>query len=158
MLDFGTVPGWITSAGVLGILGIVVRWQLGLRKLNVEAQQVSVNAQQVHNADEADIRDHYAQEVAVLRQRLDEKDERHREAMATADLRHDQCIKSRDDMRKRLEVVEDRLLGTIRQFVTFQQKVGLAIPPAQRSPEIAAAIANLQPFIDKMSEWNGAGK
>jgi hypothetical protein len=28
----GTIPGWITSAGVIAILGIVVRWQLGLRR------------------------------------------------------------------------------------------------------------------------------
>jgi hypothetical protein len=40
----GTIPGWITSAGVIAILGIVVRWQLGLRKLSIAAQQVDVNA------------------------------------------------------------------------------------------------------------------
>jgi hypothetical protein len=47
----GTIPGWITSAGVIAILGIVVRWQLGLRKLSIAAQQVDVNAAEVRNKD-----------------------------------------------------------------------------------------------------------
>lgn len=147
---FGTLPGWITASAVTAILGLIVRWQLGLRRLRVDADQVA-------NADEANIRDHYAQEVAALRQQLIDRDERYRAQIERADQRHEECARARDELRQKLTQVQNRLTGTVRQFVTFQQKVGLAIPPDQRSPEIDAMMENLQPFLDRMAEWNGNG-
>lgn len=66
----GTIPQWLTFGGVATILGIVLRYRLGLRKLAVEADQVKVNARQVDNADAADVRDHFAEEIQNLRAEL----------------------------------------------------------------------------------------
>jgi phage shock protein A len=151
----GSLPAWISSGALLTILAIVVRWQLGLRRLRVEADQVQVNARQVDHADEANVRDHYAREVAALRTRIDEQAERHRQSLDRYDKRHEACEKERAELRRELVAVQDRLTGVVRQFVAFQQKVAEAIPPSSRSPEMAVAIANLQPFVEKMSEWGG---
>lgn len=56
----GTIPGWITSAGVIALLGIVLRYRLGSRRLSIEGQKQ-------HDADAADRRDHIAEEMAALR-------------------------------------------------------------------------------------------
>lgn len=59
----GTIPGWITSAGVITILGIVLRYRLGWKKLSIEEQATA-------NADRADARDHISEEMVSLRENI----------------------------------------------------------------------------------------
>jgi hypothetical protein len=89
----GTIPGWITSVGVVTILGIIVRWQLGLKKLNVAAQQVDVNAAEVRNRDTADERDHIAEEMKALRENV----ARLREELHNCE---EECRKTIDSLRQ----------------------------------------------------------
>jgi hypothetical protein len=102
----GTIPGWITSAGVLGILGLVIRWQLGLKKLAIEAQQVSVNAKKVDNEDRADARDHIAEEMVALRNNVKSL----REELHTCE----------EDCRQKIEALREELWGEKQQRVAEQ--------------------------------------
>jgi hypothetical protein len=154
----GTIPGWITSAGVVAILGLVLRWQLGLRKLKIEAAQVEITAQQVHDADEADIRDHYANEVEQLRDRLDRQSVRHRDELAEKEKRHraerkeDEdrhraCLRDNDDLRDKLHAVKDLAAGL--QRIITQASASRAIliaghAPGEMPEEVRAAAERVE--------------
>jgi hypothetical protein len=143
-------PQWIGSplqAGSLAILvaifGLVVRWQLGLRKLKIEAAAVEITAQQVHDADEADIRDHYAHEVEQLRDRLDRQSVRHRDELAEKERRHraerkeDEdrhraCLRDNDELRDKLHAVKDLAAGL--QRIITQASASKAILIAGHAP------------------------
>lgn len=92
----GTIPGWITSAGVLGMLGLLLRYKLGWKRLTIQ--------------DETNIRDHYAKEVASLREKLSNQEnyfkslEAHwRTLMENSDRRHEECEEARRSLRNELE-------------------------------------------------------
>lgn len=125
----GTLPGWITSIGVVSLLAIVARVYLGRVKLAIDATKVKIE-------DEENIRDHYASEVAALRSALQaasaarnererEIDRRNTEALETAERRykaalehaeekHEQCKKERDELRDDGRGVRDIVAGLIR--------------------------------------------
>lgn len=90
----GTLPGWITGASSSALAAIVAWYLLGKRKIQVQAETVKVEAFKVETADEADIRDHYAEEVRQLRQRLDEQSHRHTRALNAAETRHRRALAS----------------------------------------------------------------
>lgn len=77
----GTVAGWVSAGGIMGILSLLVWQQLGNRTIAVEESKVD-------NADKADIRDHYANEVAQLRAGVIASSSRHRDEMGAAEARH----------------------------------------------------------------------
>lgn len=149
----GTLPGWITASGVTGILWIVAHWQLGVRKVAVEAQQVRVNAAQVEHVDEADIRDHYADEVRQLRERLDAQAERHvrresdieeryRKLLREADERHEACQDANKDLREEVERVKEELGGLRRQILRYSADGVILLehdPTGAPSQEVVAA-------------------
>lgn len=100
----GTIPGWITSAGVVTLIGIVLRYRLGWRKLG--------------DADDADIRDHYAQEVAALRGKLDGQEahflslESHwRTILEGSDRRHQECEEARQLLRIEMNKMHEEIAG-----------------------------------------------
>lgn len=112
----GTIPQWGMFATTATILGIIVRWQLGLRKLSVDAQQVEVNAHTAANINEADIRDHYAKEVERLTEKLENKDqhfaalENHwRNMLDASDRRHEECEKARAELRVELSEMHSKI-------------------------------------------------
>lgn len=140
----GTVPGWITSGGIMGILGLLIYWQLGNKKIGVDSTLAV-------NVDRADIRDHYAGEVASLRNRIDEQAQRHgtnvaaveerykglledaerrykravaeveehyRKALDAAEQRHEDCLADRDKLRDVVNELKDEVAGLRRQFAT----------------------------------------
>jgi len=168
---FGTLPGWITSAGVLSILGIIVRWHLGQRKLQIEAQQVEVNALGVRNTDEADIRDHYAEEVKQLREQLNGQGERHRnqilaieqrhrEQMDAAERRHDDCVKIREELRDQVSALKDLVAGLRRVIVqaSASQAISIAGTKPGEVPEdiLAAALRVEEVFRPKPEDGDNA--
>lgn len=100
----GTIPGWITSAGVVTLIGIVLRYRLGWRKLS--------------DADDADIRDHYALEVAALRGKLDNQEahflslESHwRTILEGSDRRHQECEDARSLLRLEINKMHEEIAG-----------------------------------------------
>lgn len=128
----GTIPQWISAAGIVSFLGLFVKWQLGIRKLSVDAQEVNVSAQTARNADTADIRDHYAQELARLTKAINE---------ITAD--HEQCKRERDQYRREVQELDRKLTGVVRQFVAFQLETAKAIPPENLTPSIRGMLEQL---------------
>lgn len=109
-----SVRPWISPVALTGILGIVLSHRLGLLKVKVEADRVEVQAREVDHKDDADIRDHYADEVAALRKRLDEKSDEHRRILREAEDRHDQCKRERDELRDDSRKLKDIVAGLIR--------------------------------------------
>lgn len=109
-----SVRPWISPVALLGILGLVVRWQHGIRKLAIEARRVDITAAEVDLKDEADIRDHYADEVRQLRERLDAQSERHRVILAGSEERHEQCKREREELRDDARKLKDIVAGLIR--------------------------------------------
>jgi hypothetical protein len=88
--DFlGTLPGWITAAGVAAILGVVLRYRLGVGRLNLEGRKQD-------DANEKDIRDHYSEELGRVVQRQIE------------------CEKREAQLRGRVSQLENDILGLIR--------------------------------------------
>lgn len=137
----GTVPGWITAGGVVSLVGIVFTHLRGIQKLKIEAHQVDINSRQIDNADEADIRDHYAEELASLRKALEaageragrrerlfmarerNQEERHRTLMAEGEKRHEECVGAREELRDQARELKDivaGLIGIIRQASASQ--------------------------------------
>jgi molecular chaperone DnaK (HSP70) len=126
----GTIPGWITSAGVVAILGIVVRWQLGLKRFAVAAQQVDVSAQEVRTRDDADKRDHIAEEMGELRKNV-------------AGLR-EELHKCEDECADKIKKLHDELWGEKRQRVTEQISLINVILNSVDAPELKALMKTLE--------------
>lgn len=82
---FGTVSSWISAGGIVSILALLVWAQLGNRKIGVDERKAM-------NADKADVRDHYAEEVTTLRVRFDEASERHTAVVTELEARHANSI------------------------------------------------------------------
>lgn len=132
----GTIPGWITSAGVLSLLGLYFRFYTQNRKLSLDG--------------DAKLRDHYAQEVerlrefsakeiAALREQLAKQatqfredlqnlENRYRRMLDEAEERHDSCIADRDGLRKRVAELEDDWRGLLRVVTQASIDKVLMIP------------------------------
>lgn len=123
----GTIPGWITAISSSGVLGVAAYFLLGRQKLT--------------NADEADIRDHYAEELVALRKALETAGERHarrerlflirerhqetrhRELLQEGERRHQECVEAREQLRdqgRELKDIVAGLIGIIRQASASQ--------------------------------------
>jgi hypothetical protein len=110
-IDFlGTLPGWITAASTTtGGAAIIIAY---LRR--------DVSIKGLHNADHADIRDHYAEELerVTVRQR--------------------ECEERESQLRGRVAELENDILGLIRIIGQPTSSNGSAIT-ATRSPSMAKA-------------------
>lgn len=95
----GTLPGWITAASTTsGVVALVIAfWRRG------------VSLKGLANANEADLRDHYAQEVEAMRAQLMAMEKHYREMLAQSDRRHEECEEARREMRDELAGLRDQL-------------------------------------------------
>jgi len=109
-----SVRPWISPVALTAILGLVIKWQYGIRKLRIEARSVEIQAVEIADRDEADIRDHYADEVRQLRERLDAQAGRHRDDLNAVEQRHEECRRERDDLRDDSRKLKDIVAGLIR--------------------------------------------
>lgn len=156
MLDtsvLGTLPGWITSGGVLMMIGLLLRWQIQNR--------------QIDTGDNANIRDHYAKEVASMRESLhkqsqrfredlDAMDKRYREMLLASEQRHEECLADRDGLRQEVGILRDEINGLIR--VITQASIDRVVMLGEAVPaEIREAASRAQAYINKESE-HGSGK
>jgi predicted nucleic acid-binding Zn-ribbon protein len=119
----------VTILGTGGALGVVFAHIRGLKTI----KQVT----------ETDIRDHYAQEVAryadeardlraelsTSRQENAALQERFNEHRATSEERHSECVQERNEAKRQLRCVEDKLIGVARQFAQYQRTTAGTIPP-----------------------------
>jgi hypothetical protein len=135
----GTVSSWISAGGIVGILSLMIWWQLGNRKIRVDQERVDVERDQQHNVDKADIRDHYALEVGALRDRIDAQaarhattvaqlearyqsnvsavEDRYEKALASAEKRHEDCEAAREELAGKVRKLEDDIAGLNRQLL-----------------------------------------
>jgi biopolymer transport protein ExbB/TolQ len=127
----GSVPAWITAGGVATLVWVVINGGLGWRKLR--------------NADESDIRDHYADEVKALREKLNRQEqhfmalETHwREMVDASDRRHEECEAARQTLRVELSAMHDEIAGLKRQIAASSADTVIRLgdaPLAQESAE-----------------------
>jgi hypothetical protein len=100
----GTIPQWLTGGAVVTFVGLLLKRDVQVRGLK--------------NADSADIRDHYADEVGQLseqfRNALTDLEKRYRDALEESEQRHQKCLDDRDLLRERVNQLEDELRGLIR--------------------------------------------
>lgn len=108
----GTIPQWITAGGLVTLIAAVLKYKIGWRKLS--------------NEDEADIRDHYAQEVAALRAELNQQEKNFRDAethlrdlLRASDVRHEECERARADSRREVEGLHREIEGMRRQIIRY---------------------------------------
>lgn len=105
----GTLPAWISASTLLGIFGVLVRRELGLKKIEVEADQVNVSARKIETDEAANIREHWAGEVQRLQDALAAQDGRHNDALTAMEARHAKEMKNNADRQERCEQERERL-------------------------------------------------
>lgn len=151
----GSIPQWITAGGMVGVGGMFLRFILGRKRLT--------------NADTADLRDHYAEELTSLRKQIidigqhhlereREIDDRWRRLLAESEDRHSECVRQREalglkvqDMETRQSELHQRQLGMVRQFLHFQQRIVEVLPEQFKTQAIIQAVEDLTPFTEEMS-------
>lgn len=134
-------------------LGVVLRYRLGMRKLAL--------------ADEANIRDHYAKEVAryvdkmgAQERRFDDKasvQEKHfldvekhlREMIATSDKRHEECEFARAEDRRDRSRMQDEIDGLKRQIVRYSAEGVLVLGEHPPSPMVASAAKRVRKIAEE---------
>lgn len=128
----GTLPQQITAAGMVAILGLYARWHLGLKKLKGDS--------------EADIRDHYAQELSALREKLNRQEQRFmdleghwRKMLEASDHRHEECEEARQTMRNELSAMHGEIAGLKRQLVRYSAERVVTLPGVEETHAAAAA-------------------
>lgn len=121
-------------------LGVVLRYKLGMRKLAL--------------TDEADIRDHYAAEVARLVEKMDRREkhflevEKHlRELIATSDRRHEECEAARAEDRREHARMRDEIEGMKRQIIRYSSE-GVLVLSEQPSEHVEGAARRVRDIVD----------
>lgn len=162
----GTIPGWITSGGILTLIGILLRNQvqnrrLGIDKLAAEAvADVSVGGLLATEVKE--LRDRLDKQStkfeaaldAVKKQHadaMDEQDRRHRDAMDASERRHEECLKDREGLRGEVSILRDEINGMVR--VITQASIDRVVMLGDVVPnDIKDAAARAQQLITKEVE------
>jgi chromosome segregation ATPase len=145
MLEFLGIPitGWISSAGIVTLVGLFFRRDVALRKIS--------------SSEAGDLRDHYAEELKALREKLNSQEqhftsmEKHwREMLEASDHRHEECEKARQAMRRELSDMHDEIAGLKRQIsITSANKLieleGNGAPrPSEVAPHATASAARVK--------------
>jgi cell division septum initiation protein DivIVA len=140
------------SSGTINILLNVLSLLLGggalvgvLRYLN--------NRQTIRNADTADIRDHYAEEVEQLRGQLIGLEKHYREMLSSSDKRHAECEDARTEMRARVSDLESQVKGLEAQIRQYSADSVLKLAGQQPSEQVVAAAHRVK---DITENGNGA--
>ena len=94
----GTIPGWITSAGVIGLLGLVLRYLNDRRKIMADARKVDKEADRL-DAENEDIR------IASLERQIDRLDRR----VKLLETEVEDCHRDRDLALAAARFLHDRL-------------------------------------------------
>lgn len=147
----GTIPGWLTALSSTGAFGLILKWWIDNRKMNIEERT------QRDNADAAQIA-RYAEEVNGLRKELSELTSRYQASLAAqgdryqslleaSDRRHAECEEAREKLIKQVHALRDELTGVIRMVLA--NSVGKArllgeVEGVVISPELEQAMKKVE--------------
>lgn len=136
MLELFGIPitGWITSGGIITLVGLWWRRDIALRKIS--------------QSEAGDLRDSYAEELKAVRaeRAQDRKDalgvEKHlREMVDQSDKRHEECEISRRNMRIEMDEMHAEIAGLKRQVPAVSADKLLMMEGASELAPHAAASA-----------------
>lgn len=124
------------------LLGVILRYRLGVRKLAL--------------GEESSIRDHYAGEVASMRDELNQQERNFREVethlrslLTASDGRHEECEKARAEMRREIETLYHEIAGMRRQMVRYSAEGVLMLSEQEVSPVVRESAERVIAKIDK---------
>lgn len=106
------------------------------------------NRQSIRNADEADIRDHYADEVAQLRGQLVILEKHYRDMLASSDKRHAECEDARTEMRGRVSDLENHVKGLEAQIRQYSSETVLKLAGQQPSDHVVEAARRVKDITE----------
>lgn len=140
----GTLAQWITSAGIVALIGILLRNQQINRKLTYD--------------EGGNLRTHTGVELSSLREQIikmgehhlereREIDDRWRLLLKESEDRHAECQRQREELGEKVAKIGEELTGAKRQFIHFQQRLVEMLPVDMRE-----TVRNIQPFVDHLSE------
>lgn len=138
-----TIRPWVSTGGILGLLGLAVKLYLDNRGLRLQAEK---RAQEYTLEVSADGRTNLQFIIDNLRADIGRADERANKAdtrAGAAELAHAACEKELDSVRDVGRATRDKLEGLARQFVNFADSVAMGIPPGNWSPEITNMMQQL---------------
>lgn len=126
---------WLTSTAIVGLFALVVNFWVKNRQLSLDA--------------ESGIRDHYAKELAALREqilkiqeasdaRVANAEARYTEAVQAADRRHHDCEAECDRLRERVAAIERKYVQLHRTTLRLFQ------PRGDLPPEVLEHIRSLE--------------
>jgi len=136
------ITGWISSAGILSLVGLFLRRDVALRKLS--------------HTEAADLRDSYAAELAGVRaervedrrrhqeERVEDRDaymrlEKHmRDMLGMSDQRHKECEDDRKAMRQHVTKLEQDITGLNRKIIEYSAERAVSLDPS-RTPHASAS-------------------
>jgi flagellar biosynthesis GTPase FlhF len=128
----GTPAQIITAGSTATLLGLFIRWQLGLRRIAVQAAQVKIEASKVESADDAILMGHWKGEVQSLRDKLNGQEGRFQDALAAQEQRHNDALIALEERHSRALAASDK-----RQATCEQERERLAERVRQMSDEMA---------------------
>jgi hypothetical protein len=128
----GTIPQWITAGGIVTV--IVAYWRRGVALKGLQ------------NTDAANIRDHYAREVAALRDELR--------------ICEEECADRLDLADQRLKKLDRELWGEKRQRVAEQISLINVVVASVDAPELKAILKSLESvqMAMRLQQQSGDGK
>lgn len=136
----GTLAQWITSAGIIALIGILLRNQ-------------QINRKMTHD-ESGNLRTHTGVELGSLREQIikmgehhlereREIDDRWRLLLKESEDRHAECQRQREELGAKVSALGEELTGTKRQFIHFQQRF-IDLAPV----EMREALRGITPFAE----------
>lgn len=134
----GTLPGWLTSAGVATLIGIILRFVLGNKKLDNDAaeqirQHYDAQIKLLWERDsriqsEADsrvqvIRDEYERQIKALRNEYDAKGKAHE---------------------SQIKEMKSEIEGLRKQLITYEAAAMRNLPDEMLTPAMKQALRSLE--------------
>jgi small-conductance mechanosensitive channel len=127
------------------LLGVILRYRLGVRKMAL--------------GEEANIRDHYAGEVAALRAEINQQERNFREVethlrglLAASDRRHEECEAARADSRREIEGLHREIEGMRRQMVRYSAEGVLVLSEQKPSALVEEAARRVKGIVEEGGE------
>lgn len=135
MMDASTINVVLNAVTILlggTLLGVILRYRLGVRKLAL--------------GEESNIRDHYAGEVAALRSELNQQERNFRDVenhlrslLDASDRRHEECERARAESRQEVSALHREIEGMRRQIVRYSAESVLVLSEQRPSAAVEAA-------------------
>lgn len=128
-----------------GGLGIILKYRLGTKKLDLDSEEA--------------IRDHYAKEVARLTEKLESEtqgfratmrdmEEHYRRMLSDSDRRHEECQRDREALRQEVSNMHDEIRGLKRQIARYSADALVILEdrgcPSDAAPHAASSAARVK--------------